>query len=89
MTPSKTNLPGRSSGITNLVDARILHRNDAVFGFVDELLIDLSSGRVAYIIGRRHDGSRTSIHWDLLEYCSGDFRFRSATVSSLRTMRPI
>lgn len=77
MNPAEPIPRGRSGRISSLVDARILYGNDAVFGFVDELLIDLHTGRIAYIIGRRRDGSRTSIPWGLLEYCRGDFRFRA------------
>lgn len=76
MKQTESNLQGGSETISGLVDARILYRNDALFGFVDELLVDLNSGRIAYIIGRRKDGSRTSIPWCQLEYYRGNFRFR-------------
>ena len=65
--------------MSGLVDARILYSNGVVFGFVDELLIDLSSGRIAYIICQRQDGSRSSVPWTVLEFCGGDFRFRENT----------
>jgi sporulation protein YlmC with PRC-barrel domain len=69
---------GGSGAISSLVDTRILQPGGALLGRVDELLIDLRSGRVTHIVAKCPDGGRRVIPWHLVE-CRGQlFRLRTA-----------
>ncbi len=63
--------------ISSLVDNRILQPGGALLGSVDELLIDLRSGRITHIIARCRNGQRRAIPWHLVECRDRMFRLRS------------
>ncbi len=67
-----------SGTISSLVDTRILQPGGAVLGRVDELLIDLRSGRVTHIVASCPDGGRRVIPWHLVECRGKMFRLRAA-----------
>lgn len=46
-------------------------------GEVDELLLDLNSGRIAFVVVETPDDGRRQIPWSAVAYRDGEFRLRS------------
>jgi len=59
----------------------MLYSTGAVLGVVDELLVDLHSGHIAYLIALCRNGDRRIIPWAQVEYCGGDFRLKTRPLS--------
>lgn len=51
------------TAISNLVEADLRHANGDLLGVVDELLIDLHSGRIEYLLATGLRGQRLQFPW--------------------------
>jgi sporulation protein YlmC with PRC-barrel domain len=73
---------GRNSGrkaISSLVDMRVILPGGGTLGRVDELLVDIRSGRITYVVARCRDGSRKTIPWHLVKCQGGNLKLRDCT----------
>lgn len=59
--------------ISNLIDGELRRADGVSLGVVDELLIDLHSGRVEYLIARGRRGERRRYHWHAISVIQGRF----------------
>jgi sporulation protein YlmC with PRC-barrel domain len=62
---------------SSLIDMKLVTRDGDLLGSVDELLIELESGRIAYVIVQCRDGRRLTIPWQGVECEPGQFRLRA------------
>ncbi|MCB1691099.1 MAG: PRC-barrel domain-containing protein [Halioglobus sp.] len=67
----------KDKAISSLVDMRVLLPGGGILGSVDELLVDMRSGRISYLVARRPDGRRKTIPWHLVSCEGGNFRLRT------------
>ena len=67
----------RGKAISSLVDMRVLLPGGGILGSVDELLVDMRSGRISYLVARCPDGRRRTIAWHLVSCEGGYFRMRT------------
>lgn len=60
--------------ISQLVDAVVRWPSETPMGEVDELLVDLHTGRVTYLIVQTPSGERQQIPWSSVKFCDGAFK---------------
>jgi sporulation protein YlmC with PRC-barrel domain len=59
--------------LSNLVEAKVRRQDGQLIGVVDELLIDLQTGRIEYLLATDVHGQRISLRWDALDVREGVF----------------
>jgi sporulation protein YlmC with PRC-barrel domain len=64
---------GDSTPISNIVEAELRDHNGDLIGIVDELLIDLESGRIEYVLARGLRGARLQYPWRSITIEQGRF----------------
>jgi hypothetical protein len=64
----------KTTPITNLVEAELRDGSGALLGVVDELLIDLHSGRIEYVLAAGTRGQRLQFPWQSISLEHGGFR---------------
>ena len=62
--------------ISNIVEADLRHANGDLLGVVDELLIDLESGRIEYVLATSVRGQRLQFPWRTVTVEDGGFVVR-------------
>lgn len=62
--------------ISHIIEATLRQPNGTLLGHVDELLIDLASGRIEYVMARSVNGQRLRYHWDAISVDAGGFILR-------------
>jgi hypothetical protein len=60
--------------ISRVVDAELRSSSGDLLGVVDELLIDLHSGRIEYVLASGLRGQRLRFHWSSISVRDGAFR---------------
>lgn len=70
------NAGSETAPISNLVEAELRDRNGALLGVVDELLIDLCSGRIEYVLAAGVRGQRLQFPWSSISLERGGFRLQ-------------
>jgi sporulation protein YlmC with PRC-barrel domain len=63
--------------LSGLVDARVQSSDGAYLGIVDELLVDLRTGRIEYLLAIDARGRRRQIRWSAIEVRDGAFVLRA------------
>ncbi|MDZ7669355.1 MAG: PRC-barrel domain-containing protein [Gammaproteobacteria bacterium] len=53
----------QTAPISRIIDGTLRHANGKLLGYVDELLIDLDSGRIEYVIALSVRGQRLRFPW--------------------------
>lgn len=69
----------KDKAISSLVDMRVLLPGGGILGSVDELLVDIRSGRISYVVARCPDGRRKTISWDRVKCQGGNLQMRDCT----------
>ncbi|MFW6092845.1 MAG: PRC-barrel domain-containing protein [Pseudomonadota bacterium] len=64
--------------ISRLVEADLRRSNGDLLGVVDELLIDLDSGRIEYVLATGLRGQRLRFHWSSISVENGSFTVRGS-----------
>ncbi len=64
--------------ISHLVDADLRRSNGDLLGVVDELLVDLGSGRIEYVLATGLRGQRLRFHWSSISVRDGSFTVRGS-----------
>jgi hypothetical protein len=59
--------------LSNMVEATVRRHDGELIGVVDELLIDLQTGRVEYLLATDVHGQRLSLRWDAIDVRGGTF----------------
>jgi sporulation protein YlmC with PRC-barrel domain len=59
--------------LSDLLDVRLHSRDGDLIGVVDELLIDLRTGRVEYLLATSADGRRLQFRWESVAIHNGGF----------------
>jgi sporulation protein YlmC with PRC-barrel domain len=59
--------------LSNMVEAKVRRHDGELVGVVDELLIDLQTGRIEYLLATSVHGQRLSLRWDALDVREGVF----------------
>ncbi len=83
MSESRQGRHSESKAISSLVDMQVLHPGGKFLGSVDELLVDIRSGRITYVIARCRDGRRKTIPWHLVQCQGGNLRLRACAGEAL------
>jgi len=73
---TKSNPTGDSTPISNIVEADLRDHSGDLIGVVDELLIDLQSGRIEYVLARGLRGQRMQYPWQSITVEQGSFVLR-------------
>lgn len=73
---TKSSLTVDSTPISNIVEADLRNRSGGLIGVVDELLIDLRSGRIEYVLARGLRGERMRYPWKSITVERGSFVLR-------------
>jgi hypothetical protein len=63
----------QSTPISNIVEADLRLTNGDLLGVVDELLIDLESGRIEYVLATGVHGQRLQFPWSAITVEAGTF----------------
>ena len=66
----------QTTPISNIVEADLRHANGDLLGVVDELLIDLKSGRIEYVLASGIRGQRLQFPWSSIRVEGGSFMLR-------------
>lgn len=74
----KTSRHDQATPISNIVEADLRHANGDLLGTVDELLIDLQSGRIEYLLATGLRGQRLQFPWSSIRVKDGSFVLRRA-----------
>lgn len=64
--------------ISHIVEADLHHANGDLLGVVDELLIDLDSGRIEYVLASGVRGQRLQFPWAAISVKNGSFMLQRA-----------
>lgn len=75
---SGTSQQRNSTPISNIVEADLRRSNGEFLGVVDELLIDLDSGRIEYLLATGVRGQRLRFHWSAITVENGRFVVRGS-----------
>ena len=75
MPPSRPQAP---TPISHIVDAELRRTNGELLGVVDELLIDLHTGRIEYLIAIDGRGRRLRFRWHAVTVSNGSFVLHGA-----------
>lgn len=62
--------------LSPLVDATVRGPDGEALGVVDELLVDLTSGRIEYVVVAGPGGRRLQLPWQSVRVDAAGFRFR-------------
>jgi hypothetical protein len=62
--------------ISSIVEADLHHANGDLLGVVDELLVDLPSGRIEYVLATGLQGQRLQFPWNTITVEQGSFVLR-------------
>jgi len=73
---TKSSPASDSTPISNIVEADLRDRSGDLIGVVDELLIDLESGRIEYVLARGVRGERMQYPWKSITVERGGFVLR-------------
>lgn len=73
-----TSQPAPATPISNIVDADLRDASGSFLGVVDELLIDLRSGRIEYVLAAGRGGRRLQFPWSSIDVEAGSFVLRSS-----------
>lgn len=76
---SRQDIASEGRAISSLVDMRVLLPGGGTLGRVDELLVDIRSGRITYVVARCRDGRRKTIPWRLIKCQGGNFMLKVLT----------
>ena len=63
--------------ISNIVAAELRHADGKLRGVVDELLVDLHSGRIEYVLAAGPRGQRLQFPWSSITVEQGNFVLRA------------
>lgn len=74
----KTSRQDHPIPISNMVEADLRHANGELLGEVDELLVDLGSGRIAYVLATGLRGQRLRFPWTSIAVEDGSFVLKRA-----------
>jgi len=69
--------------LSGLVDATLHGRNGELLGVVDELLVDLESGRIEYLLATAPGGGRLQLRWQSVAIRDGAFCFQGGAAELL------
>jgi len=73
---TKSSRTADNAPISNIVEADLRDRSGELIGVVDELLIDLESGRIDYVLARGLRGERLQYPWKSVTVEHGTFVLR-------------
>jgi sporulation protein YlmC with PRC-barrel domain len=59
--------------LSHLLDASLRSRDGETLGVVDELLIDMHTGRIEYLLATDAEGERLQFRWDAVGIRNGAF----------------
>ncbi|MFU8815102.1 MAG: PRC-barrel domain-containing protein [Pseudomonadales bacterium] len=64
--------------LSQIVDAELRRYNGELLGVIDELLVDLRTGRIAYLLAIDARGQRLRFRWDAVAVRNGSFVLHGA-----------
>jgi hypothetical protein len=62
--------------LSGFIDTTLRGRHGEPLGVVDELLVDLDSGRIEYLLATAPGGRRLQLRWEAVEILDGAFSFQ-------------
>jgi sporulation protein YlmC with PRC-barrel domain len=71
----------RVHAASQLIDGVLIDDDESLIGQIEELIIDIHSGRIASLIVESRDGDRMEFPWSWIDVRDGRFRLRPRTHS--------